>query len=94
LTRTITNRIDYLLLDTITTAINVKSPSSSTAINTEFYTIITTNIASSQAQPSDPPVINLDADDTQSELTSLHSGETPYKLHNDTDISGFERVGS
>jgi hypothetical protein len=34
-------------------------------------------MASSQAQPSNPPVINLNTDDTQSELTSLHSGETP-----------------
>ena len=32
---------------------------------------------SSQAQSSNPPVIDLDADDAQSELTSLHSGETP-----------------
>ena len=30
-----------------------------------------------QAQPSNPPVIDLDADDAQSELTSLHSSETP-----------------
>lgn len=77
MTHTISNRIDYLLQDTIATTVDVKSPSSSTAVNTEFYTIITTNMTSPQAQPSDPPVIDLDADDTQSELTSLHSGETP-----------------
>jgi len=30
-----------------------------------------------QAQPSNPPIINLDTDDdTQSELTSTHSSET------------------
>jgi hypothetical protein len=29
------------------------------------------------AQPSNPPVININADDNQSELTSAHSGETP-----------------
>ena len=29
-----------------------------------------------QAQPSNPPIIDLDADNAQSELTSLHSGET------------------
>jgi hypothetical protein len=32
----------------------------------------------SQAQPSTNPVIDLDSDDdAQSELNSLHSGETP-----------------
>jgi hypothetical protein len=31
-----------------------------------------------QAQPSNPPIINLNADnDAQSELTSTYSGETP-----------------
>jgi hypothetical protein len=55
----------------------VNSPSSSTAINTEYSTTTTIKIASSQAQPSNPPVIDLDTDNTQSELTSLHSGETP-----------------
>jgi hypothetical protein len=42
----------------------VNPPSSSTAINIEFSTTITMNMASSQAQPSDPPIIDLDIDDT------------------------------
>ena len=30
-----------------------------------------------QAQPSNPPIINLNANNAQSELTSLHSSKTP-----------------
>jgi hypothetical protein len=55
----------------------VNSPSLSTAINIEYSATTTMKMASSQAQPSNPPVINLDVNDAQSELTSLHSGETP-----------------
>jgi len=44
-------------------------------------TIITVAMSSSQPSSSTNPVIDLDPDDdVQSELTSLHSGETPTLL--------------
>jgi hypothetical protein len=55
----------------------VNSLLSSTAINIEYSAITTIKMASSQAQPSNPPVINLNANDAQLELTSLYFGETP-----------------
>jgi hypothetical protein len=55
----------------------VNSLSSSTAINTKYNTTTTMKMASSQAQPSNPPIINLNTNNTQLELTSLHSSETP-----------------
>jgi len=39
-----------------------------------------------QAQPSNPPVIDLDTNDAQSELTSLHSGETPTLFSDEAPI--------
>jgi hypothetical protein len=55
----------------------VNSLSSSTAINIEYSATTTMKMASSQAQPSNPPIIDLDANNAQLELTSLYSSETP-----------------
>ena len=50
-------------------------------------TIITVAMSSSQPSSSTNPVIDLDPDDdVQSELTSLHSGETPTLLADETPI--------